>query len=458
MYNKLLHKILSVLLILITVCGLIPIHSRASDTNTAAKKAYQSILDSELRDLQDDKDNSKGDKFIINSNLYYKYCDINKDGIYELVVIRSYNNDKTINNSSSQLNMAIYTYYNGKVHTLIRKFPMGGNSYSATYSISQKTISTYTEGYDLDALKVVTKIYNIANGKLVLYKTLTINYGINKSDNNSEYFINKTKVSKNKYNKTSSLYLDGENCTYTLYKTKKKQTTLTIAHHKVYSDKTIENRLNTIHDYYYYTPKKLTTKTSSFTYWCNDAYNTFNFTYYLHGKDLLFAYGKQGKIEYRLYFYNNQLIQMLIDKPKSNRKTFTQLYSKLESTYYDEDLLFYMDMESQARKVIESTLSKTKKILLNTEIIITKVSGSTITYHKLYYYGGDGCLWTMDTQPYTATLSSNVEVLGCGDYVDVYETRNKKWIEDSCKGFLGLSCSLESKNEKVSKIIQSYWP
>lgn len=461
MQSKILCRILSVLLILITICVSIPVYTNASDTNSAAKKAYQPILESELKDLQATKDSSKGDTFINSHNLYYRYCDINKDGIYELVVIRSYNNSNTINDSSNQVNMAIYTYYNGKVHTLIQEFPMGGNSYTAAYSISQKTISTCTEEYDGDTLKLITKIYKIVKGKLLLYKTLTIDYGldgINEFNNKAIYFINKTKVSKSKYEKTSSPHLDGENCTYTRYKTTKKQTTLTVAHHEVYSDKTIKNRIKTIRNYYNNQPKKLTKKTSNFTYWCDDAYNTFKFTYYLYGNDLLFAYGNQGKTEYRLYFYNNQLIQMLIDKPNSNRKTHTQLYSKLESTYYDEDLVFYMDMESQARKVIESTMTKTKKILLNTEVIITKVSGSTITYHELYYYGADGCLWTMDTQPYTATLSPNVEVLGCGDYVDVFETRSKKWVEDCTKGFLGLSCSLESQNGKVSKIVQSYWP
>ncbi|HEX3076833.1 MAG TPA: hypothetical protein VHQ24_08230 [Lachnospiraceae bacterium] len=239
-----------------------------------------------------------------------------------------------------------------------------------------------------------------------------------------------------------------------LLQNKYRDKTPTIAHHKVYSSKTISNRIETIRDYYYNKPSKLTTKSSSFTF----IDKTYKFTYYLNGKDLMFAYGTQGKNEYRLYFYENQLIQMLVNKMgSSHKKTYTQLYKKLETTWYEETLSFYMDMESYARRVVESTIPKTTKIVTDTDVIITQVYGSKITYHKLYAYGSDGCLWTMDPIPYTATLASNVKIEDYSGSPSEYKSRSVNWLKDASKGFLGCACDLEEKKGKVSKIVCPYW-
>lgn len=231
----------------------------------------------------------------------------------------------------------------------------------------------------------------------------------------------------------------------------------TVAHHKVYDTKTIDTRIDTIRDYYYNKADKLSKTNATFTCWYGSKNRSFKFTYYMHGKDLMFAYGTQGKNEFRLYFYNNQLIEMLVDEPGTDRKTFKQMYDQLESTWYDADLEFYMSMENHARRIIESTLSKTKKIVTNEMVIITKVSGSKIVYHKLYTYGSDGCLWTMDTKLYTASLSSNVKIEDYSSDPMNYTSRSKHWLYKSCKKSLGCACGLEQKNGKINVITCPYW-
>ena len=96
----------------------------------------------------------------------------------------------------------------------------------------------------------------------------------------------------------------------------------TVAKHKIFSEKTIQKRIAEIKDYYYNQPKTLTKKSIEY----RDKYSdeaVIRFDYYLHGKDLMFAYGVETKqkTEYRLYFYKDQIIKVLIDKKGKKRQT-----------------------------------------------------------------------------------------------------------------------------------------
>ena len=89
----------------------------------------------------------------------------------------------------------------------------------------------------------------------------------------------------------------------------------TVANHEIFSNKTVESRVKEIQDYYYNKSKLLTVKTVIFNDWTLKGKNKdVKFNYYLKDKELMFAYGKGQGIEYRLYFYKNQLIRMVIDK------------------------------------------------------------------------------------------------------------------------------------------------
>lgn len=229
----------------------------------------------------------------------------------------------------------------------------------------------------------------------------------------------------------------------------------TVALHKVYSQKQINDRIGVIRDYYYNKQKQLDTKTQKvFLY-----PDTFTITYYVHGKDLMFGYGVRGKTEYRLYFYNNQLVQMLVDAPGQSRKTYTQLYKKLEKIPYDEKVSEYMDFENYARKFMDRYSSPKNQILDDQAVVITKVSGNSIIYHKLAGFGGDGCMWTISKQAYKAKVSANVKIEDYSDDPMTPTYRNMKWLKKQVSSpYFGLAVSLDKKGNAVSKITVMYFP
>ncbi len=51
-------------------------------------------------------------------------------------------------------------------------------------------------------------------------------------------------------------------------------------------------------------------------------------TYYFHGNDLMFSYGKIKGKEYRAYYLKKQLIQLLVVDKSEKRKTYIQYYKK----------------------------------------------------------------------------------------------------------------------------------
>ena len=115
-----------------------------------------------------------------------------------------------------------------------------------------------------------------------------------------------------------------------------------VANHEIFSNKTVESRVKKIQDYYYNNPKLLTVKTAIFYDWTLKDKDV-KFNYYLKDKELMFAYGKGQGIEYRLYFYKNQLIRMVIDKKGEKRKTYTQLYKKLKHLEESEEIYLCMN-------------------------------------------------------------------------------------------------------------------
>jgi hypothetical protein len=73
----------------------------------------------------------------------------------------------------------------------------------------------------------------------------------------------------------------------------------TVAGHTVFSASTVNKRIKEIQNYYYNKKSKLTIKKQKIS--TNDG--TCTMSYYIHDKDLMFAYGSVNKTEYRLYFY-----------------------------------------------------------------------------------------------------------------------------------------------------------
>jgi len=121
----------------------------------------------------------------------------------------------------------------------------------------------------------------------------------------------------------------------------------TVANHEIFSNKNVETRVKEIQNYYYNKSKLLTVKTATFYDWTLKGKNKdVKFNYYLKDKELMFAYGKGQGIEYRLYFYKNQLIRMVIDKKGEKRKTYTQLYKKLKHLEESEEIYLCMNLEN----------------------------------------------------------------------------------------------------------------
>lgn len=229
----------------------------------------------------------------------------------------------------------------------------------------------------------------------------------------------------------------------------------TSALHTVFSEKQINERIREIRDYYYNKPKQLTIKKQKVVLG-NEA---FTISYYIHGKDLMFGYGSSGKKEYRLYFYKNQLIRLLVDASGKARKTYTQLYKKLEKTFYDAVLDQYMRLENYARKEMGSYYAAKKKILDKQSVIIAKISGNEITYHKVACYGSDGCMWSIDTTAYKAKVGSSVKIKDYSSDPMTATDRSLKWLKREVSSpYLGLMVDLAKKGNVVSKISVSYTP
>ena len=205
------------------------------------------------------------------------------------------------------------------------------------------------------------------------------------------------------------------------------------AGHTVFSEKQIKNRIAKIRDYYYKHPKELTKKSAEYRF-TTHPYNVFKFDYYLHGKDLMFAYGTEAdsKKEYRLYFYKDQIIQILIDEKGKKRVTHNQFYLKFDTEEYYEDFNFYLEIENFFRVKAAEQFEKTSRNKTDGYIFITEISykNRTITYHKGNLYGLDNEMTSLEPKAYTAKLARKVKVKDYREEPLKAKTRTLKWLDD----------------------------
>lgn len=264
----------------------------------------------------------------------------------------------------------------------------------------------------------------------------------------SASYTNVEKVNANEYIKTSSKQ--------TVRKAKSKN----IAGHTIFSNNQINKRLKVIKNYYYNKPKQLKIRKRKISGFASSK-GICKMEYYVHGKDLMFGYGTEGKTEYRLYFYKNQLIQMLVDTPKKPRKTYKQLYKRLGNngySSYDDKINMYMLHEGYARREMDFINSKTKKNVSQNNIIITKVSGNTIIYHKLNCYGPDGWIWSIGAKAYTANLSKKVSIMDYSISPDNKINRSIRWLRKRIsEPYIGLAADLSADGKKIYKIVIPYF-
>ena len=229
----------------------------------------------------------------------------------------------------------------------------------------------------------------------------------------------------------------------------------TVANHQIFSEKTIKKRIAEIKKYYYKQPDKLTKRKVSFGGNILPG-GIIKFTYYLKGKDLLFAYGKNNNMEFRLYFHKNQLIQMIYDEKGKKRETYTQLYEKLleDENYLVGDAQIYMELENLFKKEYSAHFKKPDGTKTIKQVIITEALDKSITYHTCKVYGK---YIYFDTKAYTAKLSDKLKVKS--HYLKPLEdgSRYKKENLDDLKygiDYLNyVEADIKEKNGKIVEII-----
>jgi hypothetical protein len=227
-----------------------------------------------------------------------------------------------------------------------------------------------------------------------------------------------------------------------------------VAGHTVFTERVVEKRIAIIRDYYYNKMDKLLIRKQKM--YTDDGVCTMN--YYIHGTDLLFGYGTDGKKEYRLYFYQNQLVRMLVDQSGKSRKTYKQLYKKLPKTWSDSNLNAYMTMENYARKEMAYSIKKTNKIISKRIVLITRICGNTIIYHTLNGYGSDGYMWSIGKKAYKAKLSSAVRISDYSNSPLKSSRRTMAWLRSSVSApSLGQTVYLSSDGAYVTKLQIPYF-
>lgn len=230
----------------------------------------------------------------------------------------------------------------------------------------------------------------------------------------------------------------------------------TVAKHTIFSEKTIKKRISEIQNYMCKSSKKLTVKTAKFSDWTlkgNDKNVKFN--YYLNDRDLLFAYGSGKGVEYRLYFYEKQLVRMLVDKKGEKRKTYTQLYKKLMTDYEETELYIYMKLENIFRIKLADEYPRKERAKDDNCIFITAISGDEITYHTGdSTLGPGGSVASLDAESYTAELADSVEIWDYTDSPTEYEARTLDWLKNNMDDYL--ICGIIVENGKIVRIELPY--
>lgn len=225
--------------------------------------------------------------------------------------------------------------------------------------------------------------------------------------------------------------------------------TKTVSGHTIFSENEIEKRIRKIKDYYYNNQKALKIR--------NRIKGGCNVTYYIHGKDLLFAYGVAGTTEYRMYFYKNQLIRLLVDENGKERKTYQQLYKKLGKVY-NKNVYEYMWLENYARQEMAYTMPINEKVIKNETVLISKISGNYIIYHTFKSYDPYGELWSISKEAYKTKVSSKVQVLDRRMGPDKYEKHNLSWLKKQALNDGVGEGYLYGKEGRVYKIELPYNP
>ncbi len=231
----------------------------------------------------------------------------------------------------------------------------------------------------------------------------------------------------------------------------------TAAKHTVFSEKTLKKRLDTVRDYYYNKQKELTKNTAVFSHWILFG-ETIQLDYYLKGKDLMFAFGTMGKNEYRLYFYKNQLVRLIIKEDGKAAVTYDQLYTVLEKTAHDDVVVLYVGLENFFRIKMEPYLTKKTEDTIDDMIMITGISKSKVTYHSSTGYGSDGHIVTIGTDVYTADLASDVKIEDYTNTPDSYKVRTVGYVKKLIKQNYGALCFVKVKNGKIVYIELPFLP
>ena len=233
----------------------------------------------------------------------------------------------------------------------------------------------------------------------------------------------------------------------------------TVANHEIFSNKTVESRVKEIQDYCYNKSKLLTVKKAAFYDWSLKGKNKdVKFNYYLKDRELIFAYGKGQGIEYRLYFYENQLIRMVIDKKGEKRKTYTQLYKKLKHLEESDEIHLCISLENFFRIKLADEFPRKDRTKPEELVCITNISKGKITYHTGIIYGPGAMYLSLDVASYTAKLDTKVEVLDYTESPYNPKTRSLKWlINDLAKSKTGfVYCNIMSENGKIIRIELPY--
>ena len=224
----------------------------------------------------------------------------------------------------------------------------------------------------------------------------------------------------------------------------------TVAEHEVFSNAEVKERIAEIKDYYYNKRDELTVKKAVFKHWSFDGGKA-NFNYYLDDEELMFAYGKSKNTEYRLYFKDNQLIQLLVDKKGEKRKTYTQLYKKLAKSSYNETLNLYMELEDFSIIRLDDVVTKTPMIIVGERIFITGISNKSLTYHLGHGCGTDMSIRSLYPEPYTVKMTKNVKIKDYTADPSKYKLRSIEWFKKRIGDYLD-SCLLITKNGKLIAI------
>ena len=224
----------------------------------------------------------------------------------------------------------------------------------------------------------------------------------------------------------------------------------TVAEHEIFSNDEVKETIADIKDYYYNKKDKLTIKNVVFKHWFFDGGKA-NFTYYLKDDELMFAYGKNKNTEYRLYFKDNQLIQLLVDKKGKKRKTYTQFYKKLATSGYDDELNLYMEFEDFSIIRLDDVVAKTSKIVTGERVFITGISNNNLIYHLGHGCGKDNSIRSLYPEPYIVKMTKNVKIKDYTINPVKPKLRSVKWLKERIGDYLDV-CNLITKNGKLIAI------